>query len=301
MTCRLPLPVRPPCQRGFTLVEMVLVMVITAIVSTMLYAFVRTPVLAYSDTAARVAASDEADTVMRRLTRDVRLALPNSVRVSADGLYLEYLETTAGLRYQSDDDVNAALTPALALSWTASTLEFGVIGGVPTDRHRPRVGDYLVVYNLGDGQEPANAYNCAPGPCNRTTISAMTASTLTMASNPFPAQTAAGASLKSPGKRVHVVTGPVTYHCNLATRQLRRYSGYAISPAQQVTPATMPPAGARNALLASNVDACQFSYGSSESARRRSALLGVRLTLGFQGDAKGRVQLVHQIHVNNTP
>jgi ketosteroid isomerase-like protein len=49
------------------------------------------------------------------------------------------------------------------------------------------------------------------------------------------------------------------------------------------------------------VDACQFSYGSNESARGRSALLGVRLTLGFQGDAQGRVQLVHQIHVNNTP
>ena len=300
MTDHVPDMCHRPRERGFTLVEMVLVMVITAIVSTMLYAFIRMPVLAYSDTAARVAASDEADTVMRRLARDVRLALPNSVRVSADGTYLEYLETTAGLRYQSDDDVNAALTPALALSWTASNLEFGVIGGVPTDRHRPRVGDYLVVYNLGEGQEPGNAYNCSPGPCNRTTISAMTASTLTMASNPFPAQTAAGVALKSPGRRVHVVTGPVTYHCNLATRQLRRYSGYAISPVQQVSAATMPPTGAKNALLASNVDACQFAYQNSPG-RQRSALLGVQLTLGFQGDARGRVQLVHQIHVNNTP
>lgn len=296
-------PFMPPAahQRGFTMVEMIIVITVTAIVAGMLYVFIRTPIQAYVDTAARVAASDAADTAVRRIARDVRLALPNSIRVSGD--YLEFLETSGALRYQSEDDVDATLDPTLYLNWNdASKVTFAVIGGVPAGRHRPVAGNFLVVYNLGETQEPANAYNCASGVCNRATIKIVSTATITLESNPFvpppalpPPALPIEAALKSPGHRAHVVTGPVTYHCDKVRKQLWRYSGYAITVAQGVT----PPAGARAGLLASNVEDCAFRYASMAS--QRGALLGFGLTLGIPGQAQGTIKLEHQIHVNNTP
>ena len=69
-------------QRGFTLVELVVVIVIIGIVSSMVAVFITVPVRSYMDTAARVELADIADTATRRIARDVRLALPNSVRVA---------------------------------------------------------------------------------------------------------------------------------------------------------------------------------------------------------------------------
>lgn len=286
-------PLSPPRQRGFTLVEAIVVLAVTAIVSTMLVVFIRVPVIAYADNTGRAAAADEADTAMRRLARDLRLALPNSVRVSPDGRFLEYLETSAGLRYQAEDDIDGSLDPATYLNWNdGSKLVFGVIGGVPGGRHTPRVNDFLVVYNLGAGQSPADAYDCNPT-CNRTQIASMTTSTITMTANPFAAQTAVGPAMTSPGKRMHVVTGPVTYHCDPVNGTLRRHWNYPITTAQ-----ALPPAGT-TALLASNVTSCAFTYDSQ--LNRRSGLVGVRMTLRIPAQSSGAVSLVHQIHVNNTP
>ena len=59
--------------RGFTLVEMIIVIVITGIIGAMVAVFIRVPVQGYVDVAARAALADTADTATRRLTRDVRL------------------------------------------------------------------------------------------------------------------------------------------------------------------------------------------------------------------------------------
>ena len=280
-------------QRAFTLVEMVAVMVITGILATMVFSFIRIPVGNYLAGVARAAAVDAADTSMRRMTRDLRLALPNSIRQSGD--YLEYLETKAGLRYLGDDD---SVTPGgVVLSWDdASATTFTVVGGIPGGRLLPTTSDAIVIYNLGTGQEPANAYDCSSA-CNRTLIAAVdpTLSTLRMSSNVFAAQSASGVALKSPAKRFHVITGPVTYGCDSVTGRLTRYWDYPIAAVQ----ASARPAGAKSAILAENLTACSFSYATM--ANQRSGLINIRLALRVQDENNGTVSLHHQVHVNNTP
>ena len=91
---RLPLPLCAQCrtlmpmqtamtqrQRGFTLIEAVMVITITGIVAAMVAIFIRTPIQSYFDLERRVEMTDTADTALRRIARDSRLALPNSVRV----------------------------------------------------------------------------------------------------------------------------------------------------------------------------------------------------------------------------
>eukprot|EP01133_Synstelium_polycarpum_P021102 gene21102-25353_t len=58
--------------------------------------FIRLPVQGYIDANARAALADLADTATRRMARDIRLALPNSVRVTGNGRYLELLLTKSG-------------------------------------------------------------------------------------------------------------------------------------------------------------------------------------------------------------
>jgi MSHA biogenesis protein MshO len=281
-------------QRGFTLVEAIAVIVIMAIIGGVIAVFIQMPAERYASSIARGEASDLADHAMRRMTRDLRLALPNSTRVS--GNYIEFLQTKAGLRYLAEDDIN---TPGGTkyLSWNdTAAREFIVVGGLPTGRTAPVVGDSVVVYNLGPSQEPGNAYNCT-GPCNRATISAVSPAdgTITMTTNPFALQGAAGGvTLMSPSKRFHVVDSPVTYGCDPVTRRLTRYWGYTIASGQPT-----PPSGGSSALLAENVVSCEFKYTNLSS--QRSGLVGISLELKVQDGSGGSVLLVHQVHVDNTP
>ena len=93
-------------QRGFTLVEMIVVIVITGIIGGVVAMFIRAPVQGYMDSARRAEMTDIADTALRRMARDIRTAVPNSVRipVAAGSTYIEFLPTKAGGRYRANPD-----------------------------------------------------------------------------------------------------------------------------------------------------------------------------------------------------
>ncbi len=93
-------PHGPPLResKGFTLVEMIMVIVITGIIGGMVAVFLKAPIQQYIDVSRRADMTDIADTALRRIGRDVRLALPNSVQVHTSGsgtstvYYLDFLE-----------------------------------------------------------------------------------------------------------------------------------------------------------------------------------------------------------------
>ena len=98
---------RPASHSGFSLLEMVVVIAITGIIGAMVAVFMARPVQSYTDSVQRAEYSDIADTALRRIIRDLRLALPNSVRVAevpaGSGIfYLEFLLTSGGGRYRAE-------------------------------------------------------------------------------------------------------------------------------------------------------------------------------------------------------
>lgn len=287
-------------QRGFTLVEAIIVMVVTGAIAAVVALFIVSPIEGYMDTAARAELSDVADTALRRIARDIRLALPNSVRtkVGTDGnVYLELLLTKTGVRYlaEENDPIDGRPLRFSAAACPGADCQFDVIGAMPTGVQTIAAGDQVVVFNLGPDYSPADAYNCAV-PCNRATVTNVAGGRITINNNPFATQEP---RMRSPSNRFQVITTPVTYVC--ANGQMIRYWGYTIQAAQPIDRAVAPlsSVGTKSALLATNVATCNFT--SNVLATRNGAMVELQITMGAPTSRSGAIQLVHQVLVDNTP
>jgi MSHA biogenesis protein MshO len=294
-------------QGGFTLVEAVIVIVITTIIAAGVAAFMVAPVRGYVDSAARADLADTGDTALRRIARDLRLALPNSVRVSTDGTgasYIELLLTRTGGRYLAlEDGASSGAGNILDFNDT-SKLKFDIVGPLPSGEQTIQAGsDSVVVFNRGPGATNGDAYSVTAGNMNRTLISSISGPTITMASNVFAQQVVnppTSTKGTSPQQRFQVISGPVTYRCDPNTGTLTRYWNYTITASQPLsTGALSTGANAQQALMANGVVNCTFSYSTSNSITGALAMLNIKLQASDAGSST--VALFEQVHVDNTP
>lgn len=258
-------------EKGFSLLELLVVIVIVGILGAMTTDVMLLPLKAYLDLQRRTSLVDVAESALRQMQRDIRAALPNSIRIAGGGTILELLHTREGGRYRLQ---LANSGSGDVLDFASADSGFDVLSGL-----QGTPAGWLVIYNLGYGS--ADAY--AGG--NRAAL-ANTSTTSHIDLNPakqFP--------LQSPQQRFFVVDSPVTYRCDLASRQLLRYSGYAITASQADPPAVA------GQVQAKDVTACSFVYASAVASR--SGMVTLQLTLT---DAAGEsVQLMQQVHVFNAP
>lgn len=271
-------------QRGFTLVEAVIVIVITGILAVVAASFISRPIEQYRDLSRRAELTESANSAIRRMSRDLHLALPNSVRQANTTNCIEFLMSKDGGRYRSDEPGNI-----MQFDSTSGSL-FDVIGPLSSV---PQKDDFIVVYNLGI--PGANAYD----PSYRGIVDAgSTASTIRLSS---PIQN----PIESPAKRFFVLSGSspaVTFVCQGAgtdpngngTGRLYRLSNYAITPALATCPVLAP--GTTEPLLAENIASCSFNYASGVT--ERSAVLSIRLGLIRAGES---VNLYQDVNISNVP
>ena len=283
---------RIPAQRGFTLVEAIVVIVITGIIAAGVALFIRAPVEGYVDSVARAELTDAADTALRRLSREVRGALPNSLRAGTAQCF-EFLPTIGGGRYRVAQS-SAATGDILDFSQSDPTFDVLAQSGLPP------TGGYgsssVVIYNLGI--PGADAYNAADR--NRVAINAGASGAASIAlatANQFP--------FRSPGNRFQVIqNASVVYSC--AGGALRR-STRALSGTGALAPlAACPAAGTvGETILVGNVDCAQtsFAYTAAVSpAAQRNGILAVTLVLTQPG-ARGpeTISLYQEVQLDNTP
>ena len=280
-------------QHGFTLVEMIVVIVITGIISGMVAMFIRTPVQGYMDSARRAEMTDIADTALRRMGRDIRTAVPNSVRVTgaSPNFSIEFLPTKTGGRYRANAPGAGGCGGAgddLAFAQATADTCFEVIGPATTAASN----DYIVVGSTQSDAVPP--YNTTSAGVLRliTAVGAVGAvQNITMTG---AASLPAFAQLDS--QRFQVVDGTqkaVTFACETVatsaagdgTGVLRRYWGYGFTHAP----------GATSAILADKISDCKMVY---DIVNQRNALVAITLQIKKDGET---VNLYEEVHVNNVP
>jgi MSHA biogenesis protein MshO len=287
---------------GVTLIELVVTLVLSAIVAGLIGSFIARPFEGYGHARVRADLVDGAEGALVRMAREVRLALPNSVRVAAGGLVLELLHTVDGARYRASAGVNpSAQDHSAAADWldfTSADAQWNVLGrfsnlafsyGAPLS-----AGHRVALYPAGSAVWSDAASGANPG----TITPAGTA--ITLADDGDEDQLALSSAfrfaLASPRQRLYLVDGPITFRCDPTAGTLTRYAGYAPAASQPTDPAAAPLASASAALLAESVAACAFAYDAGTATR--GGLVTLALTLARAGE---QVRMAWQVHVDNAP
>ncbi len=207
----------PGRQGGFTLLEMIIVMVVIAILGVSVTRFMTFSVSAYLDTAERQQVALAASAASEKILRALAQALPNSVRVG--GGCLEWIPVQA-------QTIHLAL-PVGVPSANFSVLASGmgqVVSGHAVVNPQPGAG----LYQPGVSGPLSSALATLPVGSDQVTLSLPSL-------HRFPAE--------SPSRRLYLVSTPESY-C-VSGERLLHHRGYGF----QAVMATPPVGGSRTVLL----------------------------------------------------
>lgn len=278
-------------QAGFTLVELIIVLVLTTLIGATMAIFLRPAIIAYTDTRVRAELSDQADTALRRIVRDVRQAVPNSIRAPSSNCF-ELVPAVTGGRYRMGPD---AANSAAYVEPSQQTSSFDVL---TTMSRTPGVGDFVVINNQ-NGNDVYAGTNRAP--ITGVSTPAATSGTLRIAIG--------GGLQVSPGYaggRFLVVASSqqsVFYVCSGADGTLdSRGNGkgtlYRITRDFDATYPSACPATTGGTVLATRVRTCNFIYTPNQGATQQSGFLWMLLAMGRNGETASQSQ---GAHVTNVP
>jgi MSHA biogenesis protein MshO len=288
---------------GFTLVELIMVIVIMGAIGGMVSVFMKSPIDAYFDSARRAALTDVADTVVRRMARDIQRALPNSINTSSDNLCLEFIPTKTGGRYRAAD---MTAVPGSSLAFGSADSTFYMLGdnaALPADQQIKAVaGEYDVIAISNMGFDVGDAYTGS----NTAVLSGLATVAPTVApSEVNGTQTALtfGAvtfdiALASPSSRFQVIPANekvVAYVCS--NSNLYRVASTTLGHVCPATVTSVSPDISGAAMLARNAS-CTFNYSGSDLLR--NALVSMVLSV-TNSSSNESIRLQHEVHVSNTP
>jgi MSHA biogenesis protein MshO len=255
-------------QSGFTLVELVTVIVIMGILALGTVSFIGDSSRGLASTITRSELASDARFIVERLSRELRNALPGSVRVS--GACLEYIPITGASRYVT-----------LPVAVTASTFR-----SVPVDPLPVPAAVRVAVYPDNNAYELTSPGAVSP-PVTLAIPDADNEVTVTFAApHRFLSE--------SPTRRYFLVTDPVSFCVD--GDALYRYGDYGFMAAQPV-PAELPDAVPGRSLVIERVTS-SVPFALSGASLTRNAVVAVDLALARDGDS---VRLEHLVGVRNVP
>ncbi len=293
-------PARRPAS-GFTLIELIVVMVLLAVVSAGVALFIQPSVAAYTNVKVRAELMDQADTAVRRMVQDIQRAVPNSIR-SATTSCFELIPAAAGGRYRmaadTVNDSSGGCTPdntcSAPLDTTRTTTVFDSLSRLSVT---PSNGDWVVVNNQNgndvyEGLNRSAITNFASAPqasqgAHRITINAIQ----------FSSGYDGGRYLIVPNGQqavFYVCSGVGSNGSGDGTGTLYRLQAYGFNAAY---PSSCPStAGA--AILATRVKSCSFIYDPSQGATQQSGYvsLDIEVMRNFES-----VHLTAGAHISNVP
>lgn len=264
--------------RGFTLIELVLVMVIIAIGASGITSYMAYNATLYQDAVLQQSALNQGRFALERISRELRTAAPNSVRwgQNAQAECLEFVPIIRSGVYR-----NLPLYPSVA-----NQLDVITVGADWNASNGQRVVVYPTtaqhIYALSQGRAvslPAQTLNDADGNENTRRLTLPSSSS-------FIAD--------SPQQRFYLLDNPVSF-CRVG-QQILRYSGYGFQTSQVLPPASVGVLVLQN--LANSASQQAFTYTSGSFSRNASVQLVFRLNVDGSGNT---LQLHHEVNIPNVP
>jgi MSHA biogenesis protein MshO len=298
-----------PHQRGFTMVELILVIVIGAIVAVTVSLFLKPAIDSYTGTRLRADMADQTDTALRRMLRDVRRAVPNSLRVPSDQCF-ELVPVVSGGRYRmGPDNVNDNAScnpqplpptgpPGGCSAWVDTsqpTMAFDSLSQMSTT---PSVGDWIVINN----QNGNDVYSGA----NRSAITAVASSTSSTQGYTRLTFSSMQVSSGYTGGRFQTVSNSeqsVFYICSGADGTVDSNGdgkGTLYRLVRSFTSAypAACPSTAGAVALATRVKSCSFVYDPNQGATQQSGFLWMDLEISRNNET---AHVAVGAHVTNVP
>lgn len=280
-------------QRGFSLVELIVVIVLVGIIGGVLSMQLAPAIQSYLLVGQRAALTSQADTALRTIVTEVRSAVPNSLRLRT-AQCLDLVPTKDGGRYRSGPDTANGGVAGNFLDATGTNDRFDVLtplGNPPLD------GDAIVIGNQNTG----DVYS-------QVNVGIVDGANTGSASS--PATGVYGIRLRAPirvppgydGGRFLIVPAAekvVTYACTGVGASGGTGSGtlvrFASDQFHNNVTCTIP---ADRAVVATKVSHCAFIYSPNQGATQENGFVQLQLTLSDKGEA---VPLTLGAHVDNMP
>jgi MSHA biogenesis protein MshO len=287
--------------RGFTLVELIMVIALSAVVAVLISSVMSRPLQGFVDQSRRAELVDLATGALNRMSRDIRLAVPNTLR-TPNGQTVELLAIHEAGRYRANVAEGAVRHDPPRCPPAPAVCQIEVLS--PTvEAARVAQARWMVLYNIGMSNAgdsvwpPFNSSSAAtPAVISPNGVSfALTAGLMTLSGT-----AAADFRFKfaSPQRRFYLAREVLGYHCDNpgtdaatgnGTGQIRRASFASLASSYTYT-------AANSAVLLGNVSSCAFSYAPGTSTR--AGLITLRVGVKRQGE---EIMLLQQVHVDNAP
>ena len=262
-------------RRGFTLIELIVVILLLGVVGLGVTSLVRFGAQIFADVVDRDEVLSSSRFVLERLNRELREALPNSVREFNNGTLpcLEFIPVKARSYYT---DAPFAGSPAAQLQ------------AIPPSSYEFEAGDMAVSYPSVVGAQP----DIYAGANKRFSIASYTtAGEGSLATFTFASPLTFARS--SPARRLYVVREPVSY-CVSAGR-MYRFADYGYATTQSglgMGSGVLMAEGIVNVLSSEPV----FSVTPATLTRNGQVTLWLRFAFN-----EGEVQFNHEVHIANAP
>lgn len=254
---------------GFTLVELVIVIVLLAIVATISVQFVALSTRGAIDVGSRQQRSLAGVVISEQLSRQLREAMPTSVR--ANGSCIEWLPIAAASNYLNLPSANPANSfDAVSLAGGRSASGRVVVYGYGKS-----------VYDTGSPgpiSPPANM----PGGTSPVTVT-------------FDGGATHRFSAKSPEKRFYVVNDPMTV-CQ-SGRWLYRYKNYGINSAIVGSP---PVPGSDREVLAATLQPGSLAFSVTPPTLQRGAVVSFSFVLEDL-ESNETTAISQEVQIRNVP
>jgi MSHA biogenesis protein MshO len=256
-------PIVQPRQKGFSLIELITVVVILGIISSISVSFVVKTTQSYQQTQARSKLTMHARQAMERMSRQLRAALPYSVRVTNSNQCIEFMPVASGgfyLNAVSDTKNNAPAQSVINVA--PHQIDFGS-------------AVYMTIGAMSSNEIYGGANQSIATVSSRSQTSVSLSSAKTWLRN-------------SVNKRFYLLSSPQAF-C-VVSNQLRIYENQSLI-------ATSVNTASASSLLADNVSATT-PFSLTMASDNRNTVIQFQLTFSESGQS---LDFGQQVMIRNVP